>query len=151
MKSGISHILCGVDGSAPACIAATRAAELAVALGADLTFVAVAREASPNVEIDAYRKTEGIEGERVPLLTKDAEVCLVVALGKAAERGHKSAKRIVRTGKVSSTLISVAADIGADATAIGRRRHSGIRRAVLGSVSQEIADQTSLTIISVCC
>ncbi len=151
MSAGVRHILCGVDGSPAACLAATRAAELAVALEAELTFVAVAREAPTDASIRAYMAVEGIEGEPMPLLTADAEACLSAALSTSSAKGHTNTKRIVRVGKVSATLIAVAEEIGADTLVIGRHRHSGIRRALVGSVSQEIADQSSHMIISVCC
>jgi nucleotide-binding universal stress UspA family protein len=151
MSGGIKHILCGVDGSAPACIAAERAADLALALGAQLSFVAVARAGVPDMALVGYMRAEGIGEEPVPLLVEAAENCLAVALTKASDKGYRGATHIVRVGKVSSTLISVATEIGADAIAIGRHRHSGLRRAVIGSVAQEIADRTSLTILSYCC
>lgn len=151
MTGGISHILCGVDGSAPACMAAERSAELALALGAALTYIAVAREGRLAPEIDAYQRAEGIGFGPVPILEEAAELCLTAALTAASTLGYKGAWRIVRTGKVSPTLIAVASEIGADTIMIGRKRHSGIRRAMFGSVAQEIADQSSLTMISVCC
>ena len=151
MSGGITHILCGVDGSPAACIAAERAAALAVALGARLSFVAVARPGTPDPALAGYMRDEGIGGEPVPLLPEAAESCLAVALSKAVDTGYTGAARLVRTGKVASTLISVADEIGADTIALGRHRHSGLRRAVIGSVAQEIADRTSLTILSSCC
>ncbi len=151
MSGGINHILCGVDGSAPACIAAERAANLAVALGARLSFVAVARAIVPDEALVGYMRDEGLGEAPVPLLPQAAESCLDMALTRATDAGYTGAARIVRTGKVAPALMSVADEIGADAIAIGRHRRSGLRRAVVGSVAQEIADRTSLTILSYCC
>jgi nucleotide-binding universal stress UspA family protein len=148
MSGSIRHILCGVDGSAEACHAAEKAAELALALGARLSFVAVTSDVAPDADLATYRYAEGIGAEPVPLLSQAAETCLSVAMTTASQKGYRGATRIVRSGEVSSTLISVAAEIGADTIAVGRHRHSGLRRAVFGSVSQGIADRTSLTIIS---
>jgi nucleotide-binding universal stress UspA family protein len=151
MSGGITHILCGVDGSAPACVAAERAADLAVALGARLTFVAVARAGTPDPALAGYMRDEGLGEEPVPLLPEAAEHCLSVALTKACGKGYSGAARLVRTGRVAETLIAVADEIGADAIAIGRHQHSGLRRALVGSVAQEIADRTSHPILSYCC
>ncbi len=49
----IRHILCGVDGSDQSCRAAEQAAWLAIALKANLTYLAVAREVQADTEIDA--------------------------------------------------------------------------------------------------
>ena len=151
MSGVITHILCGVDGSPAACIAAERAADLAVALGARLSFVAVAQAGAPDPALVGYMRDEGIGEEPIPLLPEAAESCLTVALTKAVDAGYNGAARLVRIGKVAPTLIQVADEIGADTIAIGRHRHSGLRRAVVGSVAQEIADRTSLTILSCCC
>lgn len=151
MSGGITHILCGVDGSAPACVAAEQAADLAVALGARLTFVAVARAGTADLALAGYMRDEGLGEEPVPLLPEAAERCLSLALTKASGKGYSGAARLIRTGRVAETLIAVADEIGADAIAIGRHRHSGLRRAVVGSVAQEIADRTSHAILSYCC
>lgn len=58
MSGGITHILCGVDGSPAACIAAERAAGLAVALGARLSFVAVARPGTPDPALVGYMRKD---------------------------------------------------------------------------------------------
>ena len=151
MSGGITHILCGVDGSAPACVAADRAADLARTLGARLTFVAVARAGTPDPALMGYMHVEGLGEQPVPLLPDAAERCLAIARTKASAKGYTGAARLVRTGKVAETLIAVADEIGADAIAIGRHRHSGLRRAVVGSVAQQIANRTSHPILSYCC
>jgi nucleotide-binding universal stress UspA family protein len=151
VSGGITHILCGVDGSAPACVAAERAADLALALGARLTFVAVARAGTPDPALVGYMQAEGLGEEPVPLLPEAAERCLSVALIKASGKGYTGAARLVRVGRVAETLIVVAGEIGADTIAIGRHRHSGLRRVMFGSIAQEIADRTSHIILSYCC
>jgi nucleotide-binding universal stress UspA family protein len=122
----------------PACRAAERAAWLAVALKADLTFLAVAREAQSNAALDAYRHSEGLGDEPVPLLASEAESCLVAAQNRALAMGMGKTTRLIRTGNVAQTLLSVATEVGADTIILGRHNHSDLRRSVVGSVSRKI-------------
>lgn len=145
----IRHILCGVDGSDAACRAADQAAWLAVALKADLTFLSVAREAHINAELDAYRQSEGLGNVPVLLVAAEAENCLTEAQHRASAMGHDKTTRLVRAGKPAQTLLSVAAEIGADTIVLGRHEHSEFRRSVVGSVSRAIAAKSRLNLLQV--
>lgn len=145
----IRHILCGVDGSEPACRAADHAAWLAVALGAHLTFVAVARAAQSTPEIDAYRHAEGLGSEPLALLSTAAEACLKSARNAAATLGHDSANTLIRVGKVAPTLLSTATEVGADTIVLGRHPHTDLRRTVMGSVSGTVSSQSRLNVLQV--
>ena len=145
----IKHILCGVDGSEPACRAAEHAAWLAGALDAELTFVSVAREARSNPAIDAYRHSEGLGNEPLALLTSDAENCLSAAQARASAMGIAKATRLVRTGTVAQTLLSVATEIDADTIVLGRHDHSDLRRSIVGSVSRKIAANSRLNLLEI--
>ena len=149
MGPAFRHILCGVDGSGPACRAAEQAAWLATALEAQLTFLTVAQEAAPDAAIDAYRRTEGLGEEPLPLLASEAESCLATAQKTALAAGHSGAQRLIRTGKVAATLLSVALETGADTVILGRHQRNDLRRALTGSVSQKIAANSRLTLIQV--
>ena len=147
---GDSHgLLCGVDGSAPACRATETAARWAVRLGASLTFLAVTREAPPDPGVEAYRRAEGMTHEPVLLPTSDAAACLDAAMRVAAAAGHSGTRSLVRAGPVARTLIGVAHEIGADTIVLGRQERSAIRRTVLGSVWLEIANRTDRTLVVV--
>ena len=142
-------LLCGVDGSAPACRAAETAARWAVRLGASLTFVAITREAPTDPGVEAYRRAEGLTHEPVMLPASDAVACLDAAMRVAVAAGHPGARAVVRAGPVAGTLVSVAREIGADTIVLGRHGHSVIRRTVLGSVSGEVANRTDHTLVLV--
>ena len=124
----VRHILCGADGSDPACRAAEHAAWLATALNAKLTFLAVAREAGNSAALDVYRRTEGLGEERIPLMPRDAEQCLYAAQSSALTLGNTSTHRLIRIGKVAQTLLSVATEIEADLVVLGRQNHSELHR-----------------------
>lgn len=145
----IRHILCGVDGSDPACRAAMHAGWLAKTLNAKLTFLAVARGARNDFELDAYRQTEGLGEEPVPMLPSQAEMCLVAALASASAIGHNTTDRLIRVGKVAQTLLSVAGEIGADTVVLGRHDRNELHRSFVGSVSRTIAAKSRLTLLQV--
>jgi len=149
VKPGIRHILCGVDGSEPACRAAEHAAWLAQALKADLTFLAVAREGHSNSELDAYRQSEGLGEEAIPLLASEAESCLSAAQNSASAMGIDKTTRLIRVGNVAQTLLDVATETGADTIILGRHPHSDLRRTVMGSVSRKIAAKSRLTLLQI--
>lgn len=145
----IRHILCGVDGSDPACRAAEHAAWLAVAVGADLTFLAVARQARSDPDLDSYRQAEGLGEEPVAIATDEAVRCLAVAQDCASALGHDKSTRLIRIGAVAQTLLSVATETGADTLVLGRHDHSALRRTVVGSVSRTLAANSRLTLVQV--
>ncbi|MEZ5934814.1 MAG: hypothetical protein R3F54_23340 [Alphaproteobacteria bacterium] len=60
--SNMSNLLCGVDGSEPACRAAALAAQLASALDVKLTYLTVAREIEPRGDLKGYLEAEGLKG-----------------------------------------------------------------------------------------
>ena len=145
----VRHILCGVDGSDPACRAAEHAAWLATALNAKLTFLAVAREAGNSAALDVYRRTEGLGEEPVPLMSTAAEQCLIAAQSSASALGNNKTTRLIRIGKVAQTLLSVATEIEADMIVLGRHEHSELHRSIVGSVSRTIAAKSRLGILQI--
>jgi nucleotide-binding universal stress UspA family protein len=149
VRPEIRHILCGVDGSDPACRAAEHAAWLAVSLKANLTFLTVAQEAQTYAELDAYRQSEGLGEEPIPLVSSEAESCLMAAQSRASIMGHDNTTRMIRTGKVAQKLLSVAAEIGADTIVLGRHDHSELHRSIVGSVSRTIAAKSRLNLLQV--
>tara|TARA_R110002072_G_scaffold4543_8_gene31662 strand:- start:336 stop:800 length:465 start_codon:yes stop_codon:yes gene_type:complete len=149
VRPRIRHILCGVDGSDPACRAAEQAAWLAGALKADLTFLAVAGEVQSSAALDAYRQAEGLGEEPIPLPTSEAESCLAAAQSRASAMGMDKTTRLIRTGNIAQTLLSVATEVGADTIVLGRHDHSDLRRSVVGSVSRKIASKSRLNLLQI--
>lgn len=149
MTKPFKHILCGVDGSDPACRAAETAAKLAVALEADLTFVTVAREAKPDAAMKAYLEAEGLKGVALPLLPSVAEECMDIAMQLASAAGHNHPTRLIKTGEVATTLEAAVRNTGADLIVLGRHHRTNVSRAVFGSVSRAVGGACEQTLVLV--
>ncbi len=111
--------------------------------------MAVAREVQADAKIDAFRQAEGLGEEPIPLVTAEAESCLAAAQSRASALGQRKVPRLIRVGKPAETLLSVAAEIGADTIVLGRHNHSELRRSVVGSVSRKIVAKTQLNLLQV--
>ena len=120
----ISHILCGVDGSAAACRAAESASWLAAKTKASLTFVSVAHEGNSTKALDAYRQSEELGDEPVPIMPSDADACLSIVQASASVLGVPEVTQIVRIGSVAPILMSVAVEVGADTIILGCHGHN---------------------------
>ncbi len=148
-NKSFAHLLCGVDGSDPACRAAADAARLVLALGAKLTFLAVAQEAERSEEIEQYLEVEGLRGLSLPMLPTAAEACLDTAMSIAREVGVANATRLVMTGEVAPTICLTAQTKGADCIVLGRHRRGAARTLVKGSVAKAVGDNCDAALVLV--
>jgi nucleotide-binding universal stress UspA family protein len=101
---------------------------------------------------DGGRASARAIGDAMPLLAKAKAVEVVMVMGEEgkqdtvpgadmgqhlARRGiNVEVKRIVAEGKVQETLLSHAADIGADFVVMGGYGHSRLREFILGGVTR---------------
>ncbi len=145
----ITHLLCGVDGSEPACRAAALAAQLAQALGAKLTYLTVASEAEPQGQLKDYIEAEGLTGQSMPLLSAEADSCLDQAINIARGAGAPQVERLIKTGDAASVICDTAGQIGADCIALGRHGRGAVHRLVAGSVSDTLAKNCDMTLVLV--
>lgn len=143
----MSHILCVVDGSAPACRAARNATALAASLGANLTFVSFARPGHIGPAADAYRRAEGLQGEVPLFLSPAASDCLDIALREASRAQSPRPRRLVRAGSLSTGIPAAVAEVGADTVVLGRR--TGPRLPFYRSILTTIIDRAKATLILV--
>jgi nucleotide-binding universal stress UspA family protein len=143
----MSHILCVVDGSAPACRAARKAAALAASLDSDITFVSFARPGRIGPAVDAYRRAEGLQGDVPLFLSPATSDCLDIALREASTAGNRRPHRLVRAGAPSSAIPAAVAEVGADTVVLGR--HTGTRPPLFRSVATTVMDRTRATVILV--
>jgi nucleotide-binding universal stress UspA family protein len=118
-----SRIACGVDGSDPSAETAAFAAALAAATGAELRLVHV-------IPVFRGRDDEWIleEGEASPP-ELEASVAAASALGVVPVRE-------MAMGRPEHALVKVAGRDGTDLLVVGHHGVSGMRRVLLGSVSE---------------
>ena len=74
----------------------------------------------------------------------DAEALLA---STQKELGIASAEHVVLMGPAGALVCEYAANVGAEAIVIGSRGHGGIRRAILGSVSDHIVRHSHCTVL----
>jgi hypothetical protein len=115
-----AHVLCWVDGSEASCRAAERAARLARALHAELSFLALGTQHARDEGFEAYARLEGVSGPMPPTLPGRASACLDKALSTAAGLGMPNAARTQ----------------GADLVVVGRRK-PGLLGRLLGIADAE--------------
>ncbi|TKA97616.1 hypothetical protein FAZ78_05070 [Cereibacter changlensis] len=97
----LRHVLCGVDGSDAACRAADRAARLAVALGAELTFLAVATDEEADAGFSDYSRAERLHVEAPPAFLR-RKPSSASARPFAAPQKPATEMRIARSGQAGS-------------------------------------------------
>jgi nucleotide-binding universal stress UspA family protein len=130
-----TKILLATDGSEEATLAAKTAVDLADKTNSELHVVYVGQEYSypiyavPDYE-SARRVQENLEQEVRKLL--DAEVEQVKAAGGTVVGAHFG------VGSPDAEIVKLAEEIGAGLIVMGSRGRGGIRRAVMGSVSDSV-------------
>ncbi len=125
-----TKILLATDGSKDAELAATTAADLANTTNSELHLVTVAGGRAYNVEVQ----------EEVEDLRRQAEQVLDEQVRKIEEAGSKVAETHVRVvpERRAQAIVELAEDLGVGLIVMGSRGLGGIRRALMGSVSDTV-------------
>ena len=142
MSSFPTKILLATDGSKEAELASRTAAELAQSTGSELHVLYVWEAANLYVEavglagdepvplrLDAELRRQFEQQARAVL---DAEAQKVRAVGGTVAQAH------LRMGKADHEIVTLAEEIGAGLIVMGGRGRGGIRRALMGSVSDSV-------------
>ena len=118
-------ILLATDGSEEAQIAARMAAGIAVGTGSELHLVYVAGTggADPRVYEQMRRSSRA-------LLDEQAD--------KMRDAGAKITKRHLRNGRPEQEIVALADELGAGLIVMGGRGMGGMKRALMGSVSDSV-------------
>ena len=137
-----TKILLATDGSKEAELASRTAAELAQSTGSELHVLYVWEAANPYVE------AVGLAGDEPVTLRLDAELkrqfdlqartMLDAQEEKVRAVGGTVAQAHLRMGKADHEIITLAEEIGAGLIVMGGRGRGGIRRALMGSVSDSV-------------
>ena len=124
------------DGSEEARLAAQTAADLAQRTGSELHLVhvggVVTHGASSGVQVGP------LPGVHQDELNRQAEGLLEVEAERMKSSGIEVAEAHLRRGRADEEVIVLAEETGADLIAIGSRGRGGVRRALMGSVSDRV-------------
>ena len=124
-----TKILLATDGSREAKLAARTAADLAKGHNSELHVVYV-EPALPMIDQFADHGTERTLPESRRLL--DEQVRQIEEAGGTAAEAH------LRLGRPDDQIIEVGEEVGAGLIVVGSRGHGGVRRALMGSVSDSV-------------
>jgi nucleotide-binding universal stress UspA family protein len=135
MSSFPTRILLATDGSEEAELAALRAVELADATDSELHVVHVG---VVPIFVNSYPGTLGYEGklyEQIQVQSRELlrkQSWLVKAAGGTVAGTH------LRMGAVDLEIVALAEELGADLIVMGSRGLGGVRRVLMGSVSDSV-------------
>lgn len=124
-----TNILLATDGSREAELAARTAADLAKSYNSDLHVVYV-EPALPMIDQFADPGPERTSPESRRLL--DEQVRRIEEVGGSVAEAH------LRLGRPDDQILRVGEDLGVGLIVIGSRGHGGVRRALMGSVSDSV-------------
>lgn len=136
-----TRILLATDGSEEATLAAQTAIELANKTGSELHVVyadmlpystTLNQGYQAGVDVGVYVQDESEELMRIGQGRLDEQVRKIKAAGGSVAQAH------YRLGKPEAEIIALAEEIGAGLIVVGSRGLGGIRRTVLGSVSDSV-------------
>src|SRR5919112_320121 len=129
-------VLLATDGSKDAELATTTALELAKGTGSELHIVLVEEPAYAYVDPSGHPYFTDAELEheleRQARMRLDAEVQKIRSAGGAVAEAH------LRVGAAAAEIVDLAEEIGAGLIVMGSRGLGGIRRALMGSVSDSV-------------
>ena len=127
-----TRILLATDGSREAQLAATTAADLAKSTGSELHLIHVGEvPVVYHPERHGYR-AEYEEHEREARQLLEAQVERMKAAGVTVAQAH------LRMGRADEEIVVLAEELGADLVAMGSRGLGGVRRGLMGSVSDSV-------------
>jgi nucleotide-binding universal stress UspA family protein len=136
-----TRILSATDGSEEATLAAQTAIELANKTGSELHVVyadmlpyshALNQGYQAGVDVGVYVQDESEELMRIGQGRLDEQVRKIKAAGGSVAQAH------YRLGRPEAEITALAEEIGAGLIVVGSRGLGGIRRTVLGSVSDSV-------------
>ena len=132
-----AKILLATDGSEEAVLAAQSAADLAARTGSELHVVHVGETLGPGYSgyaVDVGPLPTGSQ----ELLDKEAKELLQAQLERMREAGASVTEAHLMSGRADEEIIVRAEQVGADLVVVGSRGLGGVRRALMGSVSDSV-------------
>jgi nucleotide-binding universal stress UspA family protein len=137
-----TKILLATDGSKEAELASRTAADLAQSTGSELHVLYVWEAANPYVEAVGLAGDEPVTQRLDAELRRQFDLQARAMLDAQAEKvradGGTVAQAHLRMGKADHAIATLAEEIGAGLIVMGGRGRGGIRRALMGSVSDSV-------------
>ena len=130
-----ARILLATDGSEEAELAALRAVELADATDSELHVVHVG---VVPIFLKSYPGTLGYEGKLYEQIEEISRERLRKQTWRVKAAGGTVAGAHLRMGQVDLEIVALAEELGADLIVMGSRGLGGVRRALMGSVSDSV-------------
>src|SRR5918997_5473771 len=130
-----TRILLATDGSDEAELAALRAVELADATHSELHVVHVG---VVPLFLVSYPGTLGYEGKLYERIEEDSRELLRKQSWRVKAAGGTVAGTHLRMGEVALEIVALAEELGPDLIVMGSRGLRGVRRALMGSISDSV-------------
>jgi nucleotide-binding universal stress UspA family protein len=130
-----TRILLATDGSHDAALARTTAVDMATTTDSELHVVTVA-PGYPSYDVNIPQVVEQLHTQAEKVLEEQAEI-IEQAGGKVAQRHLKIVDPMGERHRTQQ-ILRVAEEIGAGLIVIGSRGRGGVRRALMGSVSDSV-------------
>lgn len=136
---GWKKILIATDGSEPSARALDRAADFASSHGGELAVLSVA---------DVPAEFHGEAPDIVERLVEQARERAEAAKSQAVRKGV-TAEALVRQGDAHQVIVDMAAELGADVIFMGPRGRKGVKKLVMGSVTEKVIGYATCPIMVV--
>lgn len=146
---GMATILVPLDFSDCAPNVLDEAVRFASAFGADLLLLH-ANETPRGIPLNALVQ-RGLGGAARPvsdLLREDAEAHLAPMVARAAKAGVRASSR-VSFGRIADVILETAASAGAAMIVMGTHGRTGLARATLGSVAEDVMHHADVPVVTV--
>jgi nucleotide-binding universal stress UspA family protein len=141
----IKRILVPLDGSATAEAVLPAVLGVAGPLGAELTLL---RVVEPVSAVEAIAAAGVVAPDAFLLRELEAKEYLARAWDRVARSGV-AARTELRTGQPATEILSAAAEGGADLIAMSSHGRTGVARAFLGSVAQQVLARSPVPVLFV--
>jgi nucleotide-binding universal stress UspA family protein len=148
-----TKVLLATDGSKEAELAARTAADLAQKTGSELHVVHVFSIAP--VGSTVYLEATDLQGEALEVKAEErsseqrAREMLEAEVGKVRSAGGTLVEAHLIEGRIAPEIVALAEEIGAGLIVMGSRGRSGIRRALMGSVSDAVVRHAHCSVLVV--
>ena len=135
-----TKILVATDGSREADLAAHTAARIADETGSELHIVYVYPETGPHrpgYYVGPEVEEHPLQREQ-ELLEREAQLLLDTQVEEIEAAGSSVAQTHLRVGKADGEIVALGEELGTGLIVVGSRGRSGLRRALIGSVSDSV-------------